>query len=136
MTGPAANQSTISGTPTTAGSFFLSIQLSDHTGSTVTNAYSILVAQPVPSICIGCIVNGASFAKNAAGQGTPVAPGSVVAIFTSPLATAAASIQYALAPPSLSGVSVKFNSVPAPIISVTPGSPFPFVAAQIPFEVF
>jgi len=88
-----------------------------------------------PSVCSGCVLNAATFAKDASGNGQPVAPGSLVAIFTSPLATSAANFSTASLPSSLSGVSVTFNGVTAPIVSVSPGGAYPYVSAQVPFEV-
>jgi len=87
-----------------------------------------------PAILTGGIVNAASYAA-ANGAGSPVAPGSLVAIFTSPLAAQAASFTTATLPPSLGGVSVSFNGVTAPMVQVVPTGSFPFVSAQVPFEV-
>ncbi len=95
----------------------------------------ILSQNPAPSVCSGCVLNAASFAKDASGNGQPVAPGSLVAIFTSALATSAASFATSSLPSSLSGVRVTFNGATAPIVNVTPGGAFPFVSAQVPFEV-
>ena len=88
-----------------------------------------------PSVCSGCVLNAASYAKDAKGNGTAVAPGSLVAIFTSALATSAAQFTTASLPASLAGVSVTFNNVPAPMVSVTPDGPYPYVSAQVPFGV-
>jgi uncharacterized protein (TIGR03437 family) len=90
---------------------------------------------PGPSVCSGCVLNAASFAKNASGSGTPVAPGSLVAIFTSALATSAAQFSTSTLPSSLAGVTVTFNNVQAPMVTVTPGGAYPYVSAQVPFEV-
>jgi uncharacterized protein (TIGR03437 family) len=88
-----------------------------------------------PSVCSGCVLNAASYTKDANGNGTAVAPGSLVAIFTSALATSAAQFTTSSLPGSLSNVSVTFNNVPAPMVSVTPGGPYPYVSAQVPFGV-
>jgi len=90
-----------------------------------------------PSIMTGGILNAASYAV-LNGAGTPVAPGSLVAIFTAPLGVPAAAFSGTSLPDSLGGVTVTFNSVPAPIVQVWPGnalSPIPYVSAQVPFEV-
>jgi uncharacterized protein (TIGR03437 family) len=87
-----------------------------------------------PSILAGGVVNAASFAQ-VGGMGSAVAPGSLVAIFTSPLATQAASFSTASLPNSLSGVSVTFNGTAAPMVQVVPSGPYPFVSAQVPFEL-
>ncbi len=79
-------------------------------------------------------MNAASYAA-VNGVGSPVAPGSVVAIFTSPLATQAANFTTASLPNSLAGVSITFNNITAPMLQVVPGGAYPFVSAQVPFEV-
>ncbi len=96
---------------------------------------STKVIQPLPSIVTGGVLNAASFAKDAQGNGTAVAPGSLVAIFGNfPGATAAsaASIPYGT---SLGGISVTFNGILAPLQATAPSGAFPFITAQIPFEV-
>lgn len=87
-----------------------------------------------PSILTGGIVNAASYAA-VNGLGSPVAPGSLVAIFTSTLAASAASFTTASLPNSLGGVSLTFNGVTAPIVQVAPTFAYPYVSAQVPFEV-
>jgi uncharacterized protein (TIGR03437 family) len=88
-----------------------------------------------PSVCSGCVLNAASYTKDATGKGTAVAPGSLVAIFTSALATSAGQFTTATLPGSLSNVTVTFNNIPAPMVSVTPDGPYPYVSAQVPFGV-
>jgi uncharacterized protein (TIGR03437 family) len=81
------------------------------------------------------VLNAASYAKNANGQGSPVAPGSLVQIYaTLPGATAASSTTVPL-PTSLGSVSVTFNNIPAPLSTIVPTGAFPFINAQVPFEV-
>jgi virginiamycin B lyase len=87
-----------------------------------------------PAILSGGIVNAASYAA-VNGVGSPVAPGSLVAIFTSTLSAQAATFSTASLPSSLGGVSVTFNGVTAPIVQVVPTGAYPFVSAQVPFEV-
>jgi uncharacterized protein (TIGR03437 family) len=87
-----------------------------------------------PTILAGGIVNAASYAKSN-GVGSPVAPGTLVAIFTSQLSTTAANFTTATLPPSLANVSVTFNGITAPMVSVSPGGQYPFVSAQVPFEI-
>jgi uncharacterized protein (TIGR03437 family) len=87
-----------------------------------------------PSILAGGIVNAASFAS-VNGVGSPVAPGSLVAIFTSTLATQGASFTTASLPGSLAGVTVTFKGITAPVVQVVPGGANPFVSVQVPFEV-
>ena len=80
------------------------------------------------------IVNAASYAQ-VNGAGSPVAPGALVAIFTSQLDTQAANFTTATLPPELSNVSVTFNNITAPMVTVSPTGQFPFVSAQVPFGV-
>jgi len=87
-----------------------------------------------PSILSGGTVNAASYAQTN-GVGSPVAPGSLVAIFTSTLSTQAANFTTQSLPDLLSGVGVTFNGIPAPIVSVSPTGMSPYVSAQVPFEV-
>ena len=82
-----------------------------------------------PSITPEGIVNAASYAA------VPVAPGSLVAIFTSALSAQPASFTTATLPPSLGGVGVTFNGITAPMVGVSPSGAYPFVSAQVPFEV-
>lgn len=82
-----------------------------------------------PAILAGGIVNAASYAA------LPVSPGSLVAIFTSPLAAQPASFSTASLPPSLGGVSITFNGIASPMVGVSPSGAYPFISAQVPFEV-
>jgi uncharacterized protein (TIGR03437 family) len=78
-------------------------------------------------------LNGASFAKNAAGQGTPVAPGSLVSIFGSALGTTQADADSVPFSTALGGVSVTFNGVPVAMRDVIPAGGQ--LNVQVPFEV-
>jgi uncharacterized protein (TIGR03437 family) len=89
---------------------------------------------PTPNILYGGIVNAASFAAVGLTP-VPVAPGSLVAIFTSALAATQSAFTTASLPGALGGASVTFNSVTAPMVSVTPGGQYPYITAQVPFEV-
>jgi minor extracellular serine protease Vpr len=91
----------------------------------------LAVAQP--SVVTGGVLNAASFAKNAAGQGTPVAPGSLVSIFGNGLGTSQADADSVPFSTSLGGVSVTFNGIDSPMRDVVPGAQL--VNAQIPFNV-
>ena len=95
---------------------------------------TITTASNAPSILVGGVLNAASYAKTGA-VGSPVAPGTLVAIFTSPLSATAASFSTTTLPPALGGVSLTFNGVTAPIVQVVPNGAYPFVSAQVPFEV-
>jgi len=89
---------------------------------------------PPPSILTGGVVNAASYAESN-GAGSPVAPGSLVVIFTDTLSTQPATSGTATFPDSLSGVSVTFGGIPAPIVAVSPTGLYPYVSVQVPFEV-
>jgi virginiamycin B lyase len=94
------------------------------------------VTPPVgaPAILSGGIVNAASYAA-VNGVGSPVAPGSLVAIFTSALSAQAAEFSTASLPNSLGGVGVTFGGFTAPMVQVVPTGAYPFVSAQVPFGV-
>lgn len=96
-------------------------------GNLLTNWTSVPPPPKGPSILSGGIINAASYAA-------PLAPGALVAIFTSPLDTQAAGFSGNSLPSSLSGVSVTFNHVTAPMVSVSPAGPNPYVSVQVPFE--
>lgn len=95
--------------------------------------FAMHVASAQPSVVPGGVLNAASFAKNASGQGTPVAPGSLVSIFGTGLGTTQADADTVPFSTLLGGVSVTFNNIPAPLRDVVPGAQL--VNAQIPFEV-
>lgn len=134
LTGGSATLATSS---LAAGSHTISASYGGDAGDAPSNSTPIAVTitpanQPV--ILTGGIVNAASFAA-VNGAGSPVAPGSLVAIFTSTLLTDAASFTTATLPPSLSNVTVTFDNITAPIVTVSPTGPYPYVSAQVPFEV-
>jgi len=88
-----------------------------------------------PVIADGGVLNAASFAKDAKGLGTATAPGSLVAIFGTFNASTVAAADTIPFSTSLGGVSVSMNGVEAPIMNVEFTGPFPFITAQVPFEV-
>jgi uncharacterized protein (TIGR03437 family) len=91
-----------------------------------------VAAYAQPTVVPGGVLNAASFAKNSSGQGTPVAPGSLVAIFGTGLGATQASADTVPFSTSLGGVTVSFNGVPAPLSAVVPAAGI--VNAQVPFE--
>lgn len=105
-------------------------------GTNDENGFTIgaLGVAAVPSILAGGIVNAASYAQ-ANGAGLPVAPGALVAIFTSQLNATAANFTTETLPSSLGGVSVTFNGISAPMVAVVPSGEYPYVSAQVPFEI-
>jgi uncharacterized protein (TIGR03437 family) len=80
------------------------------------------------------VVNAASFAKTAAGTGAAVAPGSLIQIYSSLPGASAASVTGSFQN-HLGNVSVTFNGVNAPLQSVFPSGAYPYINAQLPFEI-
>ncbi len=74
--------------------------------------FATAAASAQPSIVAGGVLNAASFAKNAQGQGTPVAPGSLVAIFGNNLSVTQADADTVPFGVQLGGVSVTFGGIP------------------------
>jgi len=74
----------------------------------------------------GGVVNAASFVSN-----QPVAPGGIVAIFGTQLASQLALADSVPLATTLAGVSVTFNNIKAPLQFVSSGQ----INAQVPFEV-
>ena len=105
-------------------------------GGTVTVLLGTSNAPPSsPAVAEGGVINSASFSKDVTGRGSPVAPGSLVSIFGNfPGATTQAAQNVPL-PPSLGNVSVTFNGVSAPLSLVIPNGAFPFINAQLPYNV-
>ena len=79
-----------------------------------------------PTIADGGVVNAASFDR-----GTGVAPGSMVAIYGSSLATALARSDSVPMSTSVSDVAVTFNGIAAPVQLVSPN----MITAQVPWDV-
>jgi uncharacterized protein (TIGR03437 family) len=131
---------TLAATPSasmSAGVYYGMVAITDLAGEVSVALCVLTVTTPgpaKPAILAGGIVNAASYAQ-ANGVGSPVAPGSLVAIFTSQLATTAGNFSTATLPPVLSGVKVTFNGFPAPMVAVSPTGTYPYVSVQVPFEV-
>jgi uncharacterized protein (TIGR03437 family) len=94
----------------------------------VNNRIRAIPAPPLgpPDVQSGAVVNGASFTRNAA-----IAPGGIVAIFGSNLATGAVGAAGPPYPTVLGHTSVTFNGIAAPLFYVSPGQ----INAQAPFEL-
>ena len=84
--------------------------------------FTLEVTAP-PEIAAGGVVNGASFAAK-------VAPGTLISIFGSSLATATASAASLPLGTNLAGTSVMIGGKPAPLVFVSPGQ----INAQVPYE--
>lgn len=99
--------------------------------SVILVCFSGAVAAYGQSVAQGGVVNGASFAK-----GQPVAPGSLVSIFGTNLASTTASAASVPLSTTLGGVNVTFNNVPAPLIFVSHSAANgDQINAQLPFEL-
>jgi uncharacterized protein (TIGR03437 family) len=85
-----------------------------------------LAAYAQPSITTNGVLNGASFAT-----GQAVAPGSLVSIFGTSLASTSSSATTVPLSTMLGGVQVTFNNVAAPLDYVSGGQ----INAQVPFEL-
>jgi len=85
------------------------------------------VAAQQPVVFPGGVVNAASYAPASAAYGQ-VAPGSLVAVFGTNLATSTASAEAFPLPKTLAGTSVAFSGISAPLLYVSPGQ----INAQLP----
>ena len=93
----------------------------------ILSVFSLSVAAYAqPSVASGGVLNGASFAT-----GQPVAPGSLVSIFGTSLASTSAAATTVPLSTQLGGVSVTFNNIAAPLNYVSGGQ----INAQLPFEL-
>ena len=79
-----------------------------------------------PVISKGGVVNGASFAG-----GQAIAPGSLISIFGTELASGVQAASSVPLSTNMGGVTVTFNNHDAPLKAVTPGQ----INAQVPWEV-
>jgi uncharacterized protein (TIGR03437 family) len=79
-----------------------------------------------PALPYNSVLNGATFASYG-----PIAPGEIVSVFGSDFSLGPAPALAAPLPTSLSGTSVTFNGIAAPLFYVSPNQ----INAQVPFEV-
>ena len=112
--------------------------LSASGGHIYTKTYTLALAASGPAIDSTMSVQNLAGAPNAAGQ--PVAPGSLVAIYGTSLAAAAARASNIPLPTAVGNVSVSFNGTSAPILGVTPalkigGQTLDQITAVVPWEV-
>ena len=87
------------------------------------NALTFTIALPGPATSSAGILNAASSLP-------AIAPGALIAIFGSNLATSTAQFSAAPLPLSLGTTSVSINGTPAPLLYVSSGQ----VNAQVPYE--
>jgi len=147
INGSGFGQSLCSACQVLAGS--MPLQISSWTDQTITaflpvtyNGFAQLVVQaasgedainilatppspPVPTPAVSGVVNGASFAA-----GAPVAPGSIISIFGSNLATSTSFASSTPLPTELLTTSATINGVLIPLYYVSPTQ----INAQVPFE--
>lgn len=110
--------------------------------NTVTASSGSLIGSPVtfnalgttsglaPTLFTGGMVNGASFRPSGAPGGS-VAPGAIVALFGSDLASAQIPAQATPLPTTLGDTTVTFNGIAAPLFFVSPGQ----INAQVPWNI-
>jgi uncharacterized protein (TIGR03437 family) len=79
-----------------------------------------------PTITEGRVENAASYVR-----GQPVAPGSLVSVFGTNFALETVSASSIPLPTEISGVTVRFNNIPAPLLFVSPGQ----INAQLPWSI-
>jgi uncharacterized protein (TIGR03437 family) len=97
-------------------------------GSPVTFTTTV-VSVTTPLLPANPVVNGASF-RPAGQPGSAIAPGSIVSIFGTNLASGAQAATTVPLPNSLLDATVTFNGLPAPLFGVSDGQ----INAQVPFE--
>jgi uncharacterized protein (TIGR03437 family) len=112
----------VTGTPSTAGSYSFTLQVTDAAGTSARQAFNLAIA-PFPTLADTPALNGAGY------QAT-LAPGSLVAIFGTELAGGPQSATTVPLPTNLNGTSVLFNGVPMPLFYVSGTQ----VNAQVPFD--
>jgi uncharacterized protein (TIGR03437 family) len=119
-----------------AGNAVNNNNLADAGDHVYTNTYVLTPAQTqAPSVCDGCVLNAASFAKDSQGHGAAVAPGSLVQIYGTFTGATLADADVVPFSKSLGGASVTFGGIPAPMRDVGPSGPYPFINVQMPFAV-
>jgi uncharacterized protein (TIGR03437 family) len=127
---PCSQTGILSGTPTTAGAFTFTVQVTDSAKATASKQFS-LVVNPAGTVSVtpGGIVNSASY------LGGGVSPGEVVTIFGAGLGpNTLATMQVGLSgsvTTTLAGVQILFDGNPAPLVYVEANQ----ASAIVPYEV-
>ena len=93
-------------------------------------AGALALHSQTPVVPSGSVVNGASFAS-----GQAVAPGALVSVFGTSLASTTAQADTIPLSTARANVSVTFNGVPAPLLAVNHLSTYDQINAQIPWDV-
>ncbi len=102
------------------------VYISDRANNRIRFIPGTLTAPPPPALTDNAVVNGATFARNVA-----IAPGAIVTIFGTNLASGPATATLTPLPITLGGTSVTFNGEPVPLIYVSPTQ----INAQAPFDM-
>ena len=93
-------------------------------------AGALALHSQTPLVPTGSVVNGASFAS-----GQAVAPGALVSIFGTTLASTNAQADTIPLSTSKANVSVTFNGIPAPLLAVNHLGSYDQINAQLPWNV-
>ena len=119
----------VSGTPTSAGTFLFSVQVTDNSGATATAQLSLTITSGPVTLTAAGIVNAASYA------GGSVAPGEIVTIFGSfPGPATIVTLQLdsrGYVSNTLGGARVLFDGVPGAMIYALAGQ----ISVVVPYEV-
>jgi uncharacterized protein (TIGR03437 family) len=99
-------------------------------GSPVTFRALATASGLAPTLFTGGMVNGASFRPSSGANGS-VAPGTIVSIFGSDLASGTAVAQSTPLPTTLLDTTITFDGTPAPLFFVSPTQ----INAQVPWNV-
>jgi len=130
LTSAAASAALLAGTPSAAGTYTFSVQVTDSANATVTRQFTVTI-NPAGSVSVysGGVVNAASY------LGGSVAPGEMVTIFgsgTGPDTLAGLQLlSSGKLATTIAGVQVLFDGVPAPLIYVSSTQ----VSCVVPYEV-
>jgi uncharacterized protein (TIGR03437 family) len=113
----------LSGVPKQKGTFTFVARATDAASQVARVAVVVQVLGAIPSFTSASVLNGASFRPG-------IAPGGYISIFGTNLAAATAIAPDLPLPAAAGGVSVQWNGVALPLLSVSPGQ----INAQVPFD--
>ena len=128
-TGVLAGTELLSGTPTAAGTFQFTLQLTDNVNSIAAKQFSVTIVGGSTTLPSSAIVNAASYATGS------VAPGEIIAIFGSfPGPPNLITLQFdsqGHVSTNLGGAQVLFDGAPAPMVFALSGQ----MSAVVPYGV-